>query len=382
MILSNYKRNLEYQVKPKYRNNKDKSCYYADDDDFGIADDYDDDEPISRSGNGSSCRGKYWVFIAIKDESREPDNDTTHTEEKALAAKIEEKDEWVIDSCFSLHMISDKRKLLTLQEFDGRLVRFGDNKACKIKGKRTISLDGKNNVDNVYYVEGLKHNLLSVRQMVDRGFHLQFKDGKCKIINRSGLEIASTTRTKGNIFHLNSNEKTCLIAQIDESWLWHKRTCHVNFDYIVKINSTKVVRDLTKIIKPHNLVCRECQMSKQVRTSFKSIHDRSNEILDLIHTNLCGPARTKSFQGDRYFMLLIDDYSRMMWVTFLKKKLEALDKFKIFKVMVEIETGLKIKYLRSDQCGEFTSGEFNNFFDKYGIKRQLFAPRTIEHNYH
>lgn len=167
---------------------------------------------------------------------------------------------------------------------------------------------------------------------------MQFKDGKCKIINRFGLEIASGTQTKGNIFHLNSGEKVCLIAQIDESWLWHKRMCHVNFDCIVKISSTQAARDLPKIIKPHNPICRECQMGKKVRTSFRSIHDRSNEILDLIHTNLCGPTRTKSFQGDRYFMLLIDDYFRMMWVAFLKEKTKALKKFKIFKVIVETET--------------------------------------------
>lgn len=107
-----------------------------------------------------------------------------------------------------------------------------------------------------------------------------------------------------------------MIAQIDESWIWHKRLCHVNFDCIVKINSTKVVRDIPKIMKPYNLVCKECQMGKQVITYFKSIQDKSNDVLDLIHTDLCGPARVKKIQGNRYFMLIILDHYRMMWVTF------------------------------------------------------------------
>jgi hypothetical protein len=60
-------------------------------------------------------------------------------------------------------------------------------------------------------------------------------------------------------------------------------------------------------------------------------------------------------------MLLIDDYTRMTWVSFLKNKSEAIDKFKVFKELVENETDLKIKCLRSDNGGEFTSNEFENF---------------------
>ncbi|GLJ34627.1 hypothetical protein SUGI_0696480 [Cryptomeria japonica] len=138
-------------------------------------------------------------------------------EEKALAEKFEDKDEWVIDNGCSHNMTGDKENFLTLQEFDCGQVRFGNNKACMIKGRGTISLDGKNNTNNVYYVEGMKHNLLSVGQLVDKGFQLQFKDGKCKIISKSGLEIPTGTQTKGSIFHLNSSEKTYLIAHINES---------------------------------------------------------------------------------------------------------------------------------------------------------------------
>lgn len=79
-------------------------------------------------------------------------------------------------------------------------------------------------------------------------------------------------------------------------------------------------------------------------------------------------------------MLIIDDYSRMCWVTFLGEKLEAFGKFKLFKKMVENETGKKIKCLRSDQGGEFTSKEFNTFCEVNGIRRQLSAPQTPQQN--
>lgn len=179
---------------------------------------------------------------------------------------------------------------------------------------------------------------------------------------------------------MNSGDKTCLIAETDESWLWHKRSCHVNFDCIVKISSTKAARDIPKIVKPYNLVCKECQMGKQVKTSFRSIQDKSNDVLDLIHTDLCGHGRVKIFQRDRYFMLIIDNYSRMMWVTFLREKSYAFEKFKIYKAKVETKTRLKIKCLRLDHGGEFISGVFNKFCKKHGIRRQFSAPWITQEN--
>ena len=65
------------------------------------------------------------------------------------------------------------------------------------------------------------------------------------------------------------------------------------------------------------------------------------------------PTKTREFYGERHFMILVDDFSRMMWVVFLKEKSMAFDKFKIFKNKVENELGLNIKCLRLDQRGGF-----------------------------
>lgn len=69
-------------------------------------------------------------------------------------------------------MTIDKMKFLSLQEFDGGMLIFGDDKATMIKGKWTISLDGKHNTNNIYYVEVLRYNFLCVGQLVDKGFQL------------------------------------------------------------------------------------------------------------------------------------------------------------------------------------------------------------------
>ena len=75
-------------------------------------------------------------------------------------------------------------------------------------------------------------------------------------------------------------------------------------------------------------------------------------------------------------MLLIDDYTRMTTVTFLKEKSKDFEKFKIFKAVVENETNQKIKCLRSHNGGKLTSNEFNEFFEVHGIKRQFSVAKT------
>jgi transposase InsO family protein len=79
-------------------------------------------------------------------------------------------------------------------------------------------------------------------------------------------------------------------------------------------------------------------------------------------------------------MLLVDDYTRMTAVFFLNKKSEAFKNFKTYKEMVETETELKIKCLRSDNGGEFTSKEFMEFCSEHGIKRQFSVARTPQQN--
>lgn len=84
--------------------------------------------------------------------------------------------------------------------------------------------------------------------------------------------------------------------------------------------------------------------------------------LNLLHTDICGPIKSTSPSGKRYIMVIIDDMSRKGWVYFLERKRESLDTFNKFKIMVENEIGLTIKFLRSDRGGKFTSKHFKEFF--------------------
>ena len=82
--------------------------------------------------------------------------------------------------------------------------------------------------------------------------------------------IGTSTRSRGNIFQLNLIEMTCFVAKVDINSIWHKRSCHINFDNIVKEISTFVGRDLPKIVKPTNMVCKGCVMAKQHKSSYRN----------------------------------------------------------------------------------------------------------------
>jgi hypothetical protein len=95
---------------------------------------------------------------------------------------------------------------------------------------------------------------------------------------------------------------------------------------------------------------------------------RSKGVLDLIHTDVCGPMSVESVSGSRYFVLFIDDYSKKTWIYFLKTKDEAFGRFEEFRALVENQTGRKIRILRSDNVGEYTNKEFEDYCTTIGIK--------------
>ena len=140
------------------------------------------------------------------------------------------------------------------------------------------------------------------------------------------------------------------------------------------------VRGFPKFKKPDNIMCKQCQLGKMTKSSFKSKTHTSKGILEIFHTDLCGPIDVQSYKGDKYIMLFVDDYSEIMTDMFLKQKYEAFQMFKWYLARVEKETGKSLKCLRSNRGGEFTSHEFEMFCSNRGIKRKTFAPRKPPQN--
>ena len=199
--------------------------------------------------------------------------------------------------------------------------------------------------------------------MCDQGHILIFSSKYCEIRKEGSNKLVETTaRTPNNIYILNDiGKENCCLGQEDESWIWYKRMGHINFDNLVKIIKKEALREMPKITNPPNAICKHCQHGKQTKVEFKTKEYSRTKPLDLVHNYVCGPMRIKGLEGKLYFMILVDEYTRMAWVCFLKKKSEAFEHFVIFKEMVENENELKLNTLRSDNGGEFTSNKLWNY---------------------
>jgi hypothetical protein len=101
---------------------------------------------------------------------------------------------------------------------------------------------------------------------------------------------------------------------------------------------------------------------------------------ELVHADLWGPAPVLSYTGFRFYLVLVDEFTKFTWVYLLKHKSDTFKIFTQFQAMVHTQFSLPIKTLRTDCGGEFTSTDFNTFCDAKGILHQLSCPHTPQRN--
>uniref|UniRef100_H3HA27 Integrase catalytic domain-containing protein n=1 Tax=Phytophthora ramorum TaxID=164328 RepID=H3HA27_PHYRM len=165
------------------------------------------------------------------------------------------------------------------------------------------------------------------------------------------------------------------------SYLWHLRLGHIGrggLDAIVK-KSYGVGIDMTSV-KQWEL-CDGCALGKQTRVSYmKSSPNCAKQVLEVVHSDVCGPMQTPTFGGKRYFVTFIDDKSHFCAVYLLRNKSEVTAKFAEFVAFAETQTGKRVQTLRSDNGGEYTSGAIAKFCADRGIVQKFTPPYTPQLN--
>ncbi|GBN20202.1 Retrovirus-related Pol polyprotein from transposon TNT 1-94, partial [Araneus ventricosus] len=166
--------------------------------------------------------------------------------------------------------------------------------------------------------------------------------------------------------------------------LIHKRLCHVNIPLIKDMCKNKSVKGLEKVnIKIDNESCIACNVGKATRTSLKKnyVYKRvTKSVLDKVHMDLWGPAPVNSLGGSKYFLSIIDDFSRKIDVFTLKSKSEVFSIFKEYLSRVQRELGRKLKSVRTDNGLEFCHKDFETFLRNLGIKIERTSFYTPELN--
>ena len=195
---------------------------------------------------------------------------------------------------FKAH-VREPHDFTSLTVFFGYQVTFGDNSKGKVLGVGNIGGQHSQFIKDVYLVDSLKYNLLSISQLCDLYYKLVFEPTKCLILSMDKNELFFTGFRKSNIYVINLSvvidHKKCLIANAQESWcLWHRRLGHANMDLLTKIPRKELVRGLPKISYDKDQPCKACQLGKQYKTSFKSKQSiNTTRPLELLHLDLFGP---------------------------------------------------------------------------------------------
>nr|GEX75458.1 retrovirus-related Pol polyprotein from transposon TNT 1-94 [Tanacetum cinerariifolium] len=227
----------------------------------------------------------------------------------------------------------------------------------RVKPKRVRAI---NMTLQVYFVEGLGHNLFSVGQFYDSDLEVAFRKNTSFIRNLEGVDLLKRNRTT-NLYTINLHEMApaspiCLMAGASstKSWLWHQRLSHLNFDTKNDIAKKDLVIGLLKFKYHKEHLCLSCEQGKSKRASHppKPIPS-SRQRLHLLHMDLCGPMKIASINGKRYVLVIVDDYSRYTWVQFLRSKDEAPEVIKTFLRRITILLQSPAIIIRTDNDLEF-----------------------------
>jgi len=175
----------------------------------------------------------------------------------------------------------------------------------------------------------------------------------------------------------NVSAKKPRLNELSPTYFWHCHLGHISENRMKRLHDDGL---LTSFDFESYETCESCLLGKINKAPFTGFPERASDLLELIHTNVCGPMSTIARGGFQYFITFTDNFSSYGYVYLMKHKSETFEKFKEFQNEVENQSGKKIKALRSDRGGKYLSHEFSNHLKSCRIVPQLTPPRMPQRN--
>ncbi|KAL0377901.1 UNVERIFIED_CONTAM: Retrovirus-related Pol polyprotein from transposon RE1 [Sesamum radiatum] len=279
-----------------------------------------------------------------------------------ISNQINYESDWIVDSGCSNHMTGDKEKLKNVSKYTGsRVVVTADNSKLPIAhvGNTVVSPQYNESevpLKDVFHVPGMKKNLLSVAQLTSSGHIVLFGPQDVKVYRNVEIlgEPVMMGRRMESVYVMSAETAYVDKARRNETAdLWHMRLSHVSYSKLDTMMKKSMLKGLPKLEVRSDTVCAGCQYGKAHQLPYEESNFRTKEPLELIHSDVFGPVRQVSIGGMKYMVTFIDDFSRYVWVYFMKNKSETLTKFKEFKKSAEAEIDRGVRCLRTDNGGEY-----------------------------
>ena len=297
---------------------------------------------------------------------------------------------WVLDTGCGSHICANvqglrNRRVLMKGEVDLR-VGNGAKVAALEQGDYELTLPSGLVIllRNCYYVPAMSRNIISISCLDLDGYSFVIENNKITIhrndiyygnaILDNGLYILDLNNTK-SIYNIDT--KRVKSNELNPTYFWHCRLGHINEKRISKLHKDGALGSFD--FESYE-ICESCLSGKMTKSPFNKQGERANDLLGLIHTDVCGPLSTNARGGYSYFVTFTDDLSRYGYVYLMKHKSETFEKFKEFKNEVQNQLGKSIKAIRSNRGGEYLTQEFDYYLKDCGIVSQLTPPGTPQWN--
>ncbi|WVZ23370.1 hypothetical protein V8G54_001914 [Vigna mungo] len=332
-------------------------------------------------------KGIFYVFVSFEANIIEVPNNT-----------------WWLDFGATTHVSNIMQGFLSTQPIKGteKYLYMGNIMKAQIEGIGTYRLIIDTgyclNLEKCLYVPGCARNLIFVAKLDCLGFNFRIENGifhlyKLSYYYGSGTLLDGLYRLNLDV---NFSESLFNVEHVVDrnssagnecsAFLWHKRLGHISKERMLRLVKNEI---LPQLDFDDWDVCIDCIKGKQTKHISKYPAQRSSQLLELIHTDICGPFDTKSWSGEKYFISFIDDFSRYCYIYLLHEKSQSVNALEVFINEVERQLDRKVKVVRSDRGGEYYGktdesgqcpGPFAKYLESRGICAQYTMPGTPQQN--
>lgn len=287
-------------------------------------------------------------------------------------------------------MSNDKNFFKTLNTCTNESITLANDDSAEVQGIGDDYLTCKDNkgkqnaimVKEVLYVLTLGENLLSVRKLTEKGLQVKFTEKMCNIM-KDDITV-TTADLSDNLYRLWFDHKVLMIVnkhRKDCQPTWHRKLGHRDAEAVKQMKTKDLVTGLEITDCGIKSVCEICIKGKMTKRSFsKESYHNTQEPLDLIHTDVCGPVQTVILGKKRYILTLIDDYSKYTVVYLMEHKSEVTEKTQEYINNMKTKFKKVPKIIRSDQGKEYLNASLKNFLRKEGIEMQYIMGYAPEQN--
>ncbi|KAJ9547876.1 hypothetical protein OSB04_020419 [Centaurea solstitialis] len=291
---------------------------------------------------------------------------------------------WIFDSgCFN-HMSPYPAGFTTKQPSQHPTVRTTDLTPKPVLFSGNFSTDTIQ-LPDVLHVPGLAIGLVSLTQLQEMGLLISFDFSGCVIQDPKTKQILGKGRRVGRTLEvvylrlplsLSYTNLTASISKIPSFDLWHARLGHLSSARIQLLANSGFLGNITS----NDVSCLSCKLGKHHALPFELNDYKSASALDLIHSDVWGPAPHPSMGGCRYFFIFVDDHTRFTWIYLMKHRSELPQIYITFARMIQTQFSKPIKILRPDNAMEYKESSLITFLRAQGTISQYSCVGTSPQN--